>query len=874
MGVLQKARDTASAMLDLGLWARLTAAGRSPAAAAQAASGESHRALQATVDPATQRAMDAQGMSWGDPFSPGAPIPPMQPKGTPPLKRIYRVGENIYLQPRANAGVDFTTMESILSRWDLANLCINTRIDQLRLPDWTITARRREDKDKYETELADLRKLFERPDGEVCFDTWIAKLARDWLQYDSACIFRHRNRAGKIIGLEIVDGTSIAMLSDGRGGIPKPPAPAYVQWAWGMPWVWMTTRDLLYEPYWPRAKSRYGYPPIEWLLIQGNTDLRLQMFFLGYFTDGNVPQTWLESPENVTAEQMTALQAKYNALLSGQQNVHHKVQFIPHGTKPYPMKEAALSGWVPFANHIVIKACSSWGIQPAEIGWTENVNKASSASQEDIQFRRSAPSFKYLSERMNRLLAEDLGAPWAKFSFLGIEEEADKLLLAQTDEILVRNAIKSPDQAAIERGLPVDENNPVGRLFVLRTGVAFIQDARASSAALAAQTAAQAGMGLDDAADVADAEDDDAAPAIESASNLRTEGALKPKPVSGPVAPAASGTPGVERGAIVADLRKWRDLAAGRAKLGKAQRPFVSEHIPALLGKAIATELALAESAAEVRAVFAPYVGGGGPPKVRKASTEADKEQQRRQDELAALLLLLLRFEATDVSDYLQQGWSKDLTGAALTAATGRLVDAYHWQDAWGRVAANILPHAAEVATSAANAAAGALSADAAALAQAQQDASAWASGRAAEMVGRTRLPDGTLIDHPNAKWRIDESTRQMIRDEVAAGLREGKTVAEIAEAIRTGAAFSPARAAMIARTEMALARNHGTLAGVRASGGDRVAVTDGEEYDSACQEADGQTWSADYAAAHPLEHPRCVRQFFPTDPNAPIDRQ
>ncbi|WP_196607438.1 hypothetical protein [Pectinatus frisingensis] len=40
------------------------------------------------------------------------------------------------------------------------------------------------------------------------------------------------------------------------------------------------------------------------------------------------------------------------------------------------------------------------------------------------------------------------------------------------------------------------------------------------------------------------------------------------------------------------------------------------------------------------------------------------------------------------------------------------------------------------------------------------------------------------------------------------------------------------------------------------------VLVSDGQEFDEPCIEADGQVWSLDYAGDNILQHPRCVRQF------------
>jgi SPP1 gp7 family putative phage head morphogenesis protein len=97
--------------------------------------------------------------------------------------------------------------------------------------------------------------------------------------------------------------------------------------------------------------------------------------------------------------------------------------------------------------------------------------------------------------------------------------------------------------------------------------------------------------------------------------------------------------------------------------------------------------------------------------------------------------------------------------------------------------------------------------------------AKAWGAERAAEMVGR-KWVGGVLVDNPNARWVITDSTRDLIRDAVMSGLNEGASPAELASAIEDSAAFSETRALMVARTEMASADVAGAMSAYRATPG------------------------------------------------------
>lgn len=70
-------------------------------------------------------------------------------------------------------------------------------------------------------------------------------------------------------------------------------------------------------------------------------------------------------------------------------------------------------------------------------------------------------------------------------------------------------------------------------------------------------------------------------------------------------------------------------------------------------------------------------------------------------------------------------------------------------------------------------------------------------------------------------------------------------------------------RADRIARTETAIAYNHGTVLSARQIGVDRVLVSDGD-YDAECVGLDGSTQSVEWALSNPISHPNCRRSFSP----------
>jgi SPP1 gp7 family putative phage head morphogenesis protein len=134
------------------------------------------------------------------------------------------------------------------------------------------------------------------------------------------------------------------------------------------------------------------------------------------------------------------------------------------------------------------------------------------------------------------------------------------------------------------------------------------------------------------------------------------------------------------------------------------------------------------------------------------------------------------------------------------------------------------------------------------------------AAARAAEMVGM-KFVDGELKPNPDAKWRIDEATRDMVRATATTAVKEGWSNQRLATELKDDHAFSAERAENIARTETARAQIDGAIAGWKTSG-----VVGGRQWKTAedccdiCQELDGEivALDEDFDDGDPPLHPSC----------------
>ncbi|MFG3287265.1 phage portal protein [Streptomyces sp. NPDC048179] len=406
---------------------------------------------------------EAAGMSETRPFSPGQPINPYDGYSRTPRSHDFTPGYNISARPKANERVSFDTLRGMIDAYDVAQMCIWHRIDSIRALDWSLVPARgfRGDADAaIDQGMAALAK----PDGQKPFPTWLATWLYDILAYDAGALYRRRNRAGRAIGLSVVDGTTIAPLLDYWGRSPEPPAEAYVQYANGVPWNWLTRRDLVYVPFRPRSNSPYGYAPLESILLNANTDLRFQQYFLQRFTAGNIPEAFASAPEGWTPQQIEEFQGYWDAAMYGDQEAKHQIRWMPGGGKIEWSNEKDFSD--SFSLFLMRKTCAAYHIVPSDLGFTETVNKSSGETQADVQHRvGDLPLVAHIEGVITSFLQHDMGLP-LEFTFDTGQEKEDRLALAQAWQIYIETGMASSDEGREELlGLPADPRRPTPRFF-------------------------------------------------------------------------------------------------------------------------------------------------------------------------------------------------------------------------------------------------------------------------------------------------------------------------------------------------------------------------------------------------------------------------
>ena len=375
-------------------------------------------------------------------FSPGLPLAPPQPE---PLRLWdFPVGVNTIYTPRASEPISFAELRGLAECHDITRLAIETRKDQLEKLDWTIRPRgaQRPSPDARGRSTR-LTEFWRRPDGERPFATWLRELLEDLLVLDAPAVELRRNRAGEIIGLDVVDGATIKLLFDETGRRPRPPAPAFEQVIHGRPWKLLTTDELLYLPRNPRPHKAYGLGPVEQIVMTVNIALRRQTMQLQHFTEGNVPPGLLTAPDGWNVEQIRQFQEWFDSVLAGNTAARSRLVWAPSGTAYQTFTEAPHKD--EFDEWLARIVCFAFSLPPT--AFTRQVNRATAETAQSSALAEGLQPLKGWVKRLaDHVIQNRMGEPALEFAWLD-QRPTDPGEQAKILDIYVRSGIYTVNEA-------------------------------------------------------------------------------------------------------------------------------------------------------------------------------------------------------------------------------------------------------------------------------------------------------------------------------------------------------------------------------------------------------------------------------------------
>jgi len=439
------------------------------------------------------------------PLSPIAPVgidAPEPDSGRPEPRRFpYPVAWNM---PVGEPGTEairlapFEALRTISDTYSVARACIELRKNEIIGLGWDIVPTREAQKAMrgsasqhmdFAKRRAEALKFFKRPDPEKyhTFNSWLSAVLEDVFVIDALSVYLQpsRRRGKGLLGSDLaalclIDGSTVRPLLDIRGGIPRPPAPAFQIYNYGVPRVDLMTAlsgddvadmgeelaaeyrgdQLLYLPYTARDWTPYGFTPLEQSLVPVLSGIQRQQYQLNYYAEGTVPGMFISAGNpDLTPNQLRELQDALNAM-AGDPAWKHKIIVLPSNSTIDPIRPVPLAD--QFDEVVMNQVCMGYSVMPMELGIAPKVsltqspgaaNQMAKMSQEVMQRKALRPLLKWLKSSLFDFVLHDIcGQSDMEWMWEGLEEGVDE---ASEVGILIQEVsfgMKSIDEARIQRG--------------------------------------------------------------------------------------------------------------------------------------------------------------------------------------------------------------------------------------------------------------------------------------------------------------------------------------------------------------------------------------------------------------------------------------
>lgn len=535
-------------------------------------------------------------------FTPGSPVAPTPGLVTPdgPRGWTFPLGYNINQYPRATELSTFDELRNLANLYDGYMMCeqvwmdLCSRLEIVIKPYPKVLAAAGGDESVFANDIAQYEEFFNSPDPSEDLDlkSWIRKALREQLELDALPIYVQKDMIGRPCALNIVDGSTIKPLIDTRGRKPHPPFPAYQQFWHGAPLGMYTTDDMLYMVETPRADSIYGLSRVERIINRINQALRKQTKDLALFTEGNLPQGILELPPITTgmwtADKVIEWQQIWDGTLAGNDQMRSRLKVVLPGSKYTPIEAMQLMS--DYDLFLLNTTAACMGLTMAELGFTENVNKSSGDSQENVIYRRAMrPLMNRYAELFTLILRKYFNEKRFYVTWSGFEETEDLQTQANAYGALVKVGLIDVATANRAMGLPLPEVE-IPRFVLTATGPVFLNQMLDPDVLKAQKEAQLSGLALAKKGGQAAPQDkqeqeDNNEQGNEDESEEDKEEANHARAVS-------------------VEYRRWRECALSDVKQGRAMRNFQTTFIPQNEQEMIRAGLAACQSVDDVRAVF------------------------------------------------------------------------------------------------------------------------------------------------------------------------------------------------------------------------------------------------------------------------------
>lgn len=402
-------------------------------------------------------------------------MPPLAPPAVAGRAWDFPAGYNLQTKPRAKEQITFQDLRDLADGYDVLRLAVETRKDEIARLLWRIKARDEKAGGYEDPRVATVTRFLTKPDGFHNWNDWIRIVLEDLFVIDAPTLYMRRTRAGKLFELHPIDGATIRRVIDDWGHTPQPyheggklvyPV-AYQQILKGYPAVDYTTQDLIYRPRNNRVNRAYGMSPVEQIVTTVNIALRKQLYTLHYFTEGNVPDSLIGTPEDWSPGEIKEYQQYWDNYFVGDLAHRRRAKFVPGKLTYTQLKEPDLKN--EFDEWLARVVCYAFSLSPQ---WAvKQMNRGSAETQKEIGEEEGLrPVKNWIKGLIDDLLANEFDAEDLEFDWVQ-DEDPDEERQAHILEGLVSKGILTLNEARQALGRsPLDNAAANAPMIVTQTG--------------------------------------------------------------------------------------------------------------------------------------------------------------------------------------------------------------------------------------------------------------------------------------------------------------------------------------------------------------------------------------------------------------------
>ena len=466
-------------------------------------------------------------------------------------------------------------------------------------------------RDKYGDKLAMVQNFWERPDERMgyTFTQWLTLAVWNQLVYDAIPVYPQYTAGGDIHSFSILDPSTIKVLLDNQGFMPRPPAPAYQQILYGFPRGEFQAEalddkgkipnsyrhdQLAYFVRRPRPHTPYGFSTVEECINYATMYQQRQEWMHANWSSGSTPKGTIETSdtETWTPEQLGYFQTILNDQWSGQTQRRQQVMVLRPGMKWVQLKDEAQMYTVEYDQWLVLQIGSKFGVPQQQLGIPMAIHNlgnsgAATTTQMDITDKFALDALvNFLIDCFNDLARRFMGVgrEITMTAHGGNTTTAD-VQQAQADAAMVNAGLKTRNEIRMQYGLPLITEPEADELGITTaTGVTFIAGQLAEQEL--EMQALEAGIptqgGTRQRSSVLDNRTD-----AETRPTRRSAGQPKSRSAGQPDAPAAA----ARRGAYVTKELPEKELVAfvtfAKGRIDKPWRDFEFRSIDEEIGTAL-----------------------------------------------------------------------------------------------------------------------------------------------------------------------------------------------------------------------------------------------------------------------------------------------